>query len=55
MRQIFRFPLTLRVNDEDHIAGFGQLFTKPFYWEKTQHGVSKYIARELAQAREIIP
>jgi cellulose synthase/poly-beta-1,6-N-acetylglucosamine synthase-like glycosyltransferase len=30
--------------------GFWQLLRNPFYWEKTQHGVSKHVARELAQA-----
>ncbi len=28
-----------------------QLATKPFYWEKTQHGLSQQVAVELAQAR----
>lgn len=27
-----------------------QLVTKPFYWEKTQHGLSKHTAAEVAQA-----
>lgn len=30
--------------------GFWQLIHNPFYWEKTQHGVSKHTARELAAA-----
>jgi cellulose synthase/poly-beta-1,6-N-acetylglucosamine synthase-like glycosyltransferase len=33
--------------------GLWQLLRNPFYWEKTQHGVSKHVVRELAQAREI--
>jgi len=32
--------------------GFWQLLRNPFYWEKTQHGVSRHVIRELAQARE---
>ncbi len=32
--------------------GFWQLITKPFYWEKTQHGLSKFTAREVAQAMQ---
>jgi glycosyltransferase XagB len=32
--------------------GLWQLLRNPFYWEKTQHGVSKHVTRELAQARE---
>jgi cellulose synthase/poly-beta-1,6-N-acetylglucosamine synthase-like glycosyltransferase len=32
--------------------GFWQLLSNPFYWEKTQHGVSRHVTRELAQARE---
>lgn len=28
-----------------------QLFTKPFYWEKTVHGLSKFTAGEIAAAR----
>ena len=35
--------------------GLWQLLRNPFYWEKTQHGVSKHVTRELAQAREIAP
>jgi hypothetical protein len=27
--------------------GLIQLITKPFYWEKTQHGLSKHTAAEL--------
>jgi cellulose synthase/poly-beta-1,6-N-acetylglucosamine synthase-like glycosyltransferase len=33
--------------------GLWQLLRNPFYWEKTQHGVSKHVIRELAQAQEI--
>lgn len=32
--------------------GFWQLITKPFYWEKTHHGLSKFTAGEVAQALE---
>jgi glycosyltransferase XagB len=32
--------------------GLWQLLRNPFYWEKTQHGVSKHVVRELAQAQE---
>ena len=32
--------------------GFWQLLRNPFYWEKTQHGVSRHVTRELAEARE---
>jgi cellulose synthase/poly-beta-1,6-N-acetylglucosamine synthase-like glycosyltransferase len=28
-----------------------QLATRPFYWEKTQHGLSRHVAAELAHAR----
>ena len=35
--------------------GFWQLLRNPFYWEKTQHGVSQYVAHELAQAQETAP
>lgn len=28
-----------------------QLITNPYYWEKTQHGISKYTASEVAKAR----
>jgi cellulose synthase/poly-beta-1,6-N-acetylglucosamine synthase-like glycosyltransferase len=35
--------------------GFWQLLRNPFYWEKTQHGVSRHVIRELAQAREAAP
>ena len=34
--------------------GLWQLLRNPFYWEKTHHGVSKHIVRELAAAREVI-
>lgn len=30
--------------------GFWQLITKPFYWEKTHHGLSKFTASEVAKA-----
>jgi cellulose synthase/poly-beta-1,6-N-acetylglucosamine synthase-like glycosyltransferase len=30
--------------------GLWQLLTNPFYWEKTQHGISKHIAAELEHA-----
>jgi cellulose synthase/poly-beta-1,6-N-acetylglucosamine synthase-like glycosyltransferase len=30
-----------------------QLVTKPFYWEKTQHGLSKHVATELARVRAV--
>jgi cellulose synthase/poly-beta-1,6-N-acetylglucosamine synthase-like glycosyltransferase len=30
--------------------GLWQLVTNPFYWEKTQHGISRHTAAELAQA-----
>lgn len=29
----------------------GQLISNPFYWEKTQHGISKFAAVELAKAK----
>ena len=29
----------------------GQLLFRPFYWEKTNHGLSQQTARELAAAR----
>ena len=32
--------------------GFWQLIHNPFYWEKTQHGISKHTASELAQASQ---
>ncbi|WP_315782198.1 MULTISPECIES: glycosyltransferase family 2 protein [unclassified Bradyrhizobium] len=32
--------------------GLWQLLRNPFYWEKTHHGVSKHVARELARAQE---
>ncbi len=31
--------------------GLGQLISKPFYWEKTQHGISKFAAIELEKAK----
>jgi glycosyltransferase XagB len=34
--------------------GFWQLLRNPFYWEKTQHGLSKQVTRELAQAQKIV-
>ena len=33
--------------------GLWQLLRNPFYWEKTQHGVSRHVTRELAYAQEI--
>ena len=30
--------------------GLWQLITKPFYWEKTQHGISKHTQAEVAAA-----
>jgi glycosyltransferase XagB len=35
--------------------GLWQLLRNPFYWEKTQHGVSRHVTRELAQAQEMAP
>jgi len=35
--------------------GAWQLITKPFYWEKTQHGLSKHTAQEVADALEPEP
>jgi glycosyltransferase XagB len=35
--------------------GLWQLLRNPFYWEKTQHGVSKHVTLELAQARKLTP
>jgi len=35
--------------------GLWQLLRNPFYWEKTQHGVSKHVVRELAAVREATP
>jgi cellulose synthase/poly-beta-1,6-N-acetylglucosamine synthase-like glycosyltransferase len=35
--------------------GLWQLLRNPFYWEKTQHGVSRHVIRELAAARETSP
>ena len=32
--------------------GLWQLIHNPFYWEKTQHGISKYTADELAKASQ---
>ena len=34
--------------------GLWQLLRNPFYWEKTHHGVSQHVVRELAQAREAV-
>jgi cellulose synthase/poly-beta-1,6-N-acetylglucosamine synthase-like glycosyltransferase len=34
--------------------GLWQLLRNPFYWEKTHHGVSRHVTRELAEAREAI-
>jgi cellulose synthase/poly-beta-1,6-N-acetylglucosamine synthase-like glycosyltransferase len=33
--------------------GLWQLLRNPFYWEKTQHGVSKHVTAELAAAQKI--
>jgi cellulose synthase/poly-beta-1,6-N-acetylglucosamine synthase-like glycosyltransferase len=35
--------------------GLWQLLHNPFYWEKTQHGVSKHIVSELAKVQETSP
>ncbi len=35
--------------------GLWQLLRNPFYWEKTQHGVSKHVVRELAAVQETSP
>jgi cellulose synthase/poly-beta-1,6-N-acetylglucosamine synthase-like glycosyltransferase len=35
--------------------GAWQLITKPFYWEKTQHGLSKHTAAEVAEAMQPEP
>jgi cellulose synthase/poly-beta-1,6-N-acetylglucosamine synthase-like glycosyltransferase len=35
--------------------GLWQLLRDPFYWEKTQHGVSKYTAGEMANVRRATP
>ena len=32
--------------------GLWQLIHNPFYWEKTQHGISRYTAAELAEAAQ---
>ncbi|MGJ5180139.1 glycosyltransferase family 2 protein [Bradyrhizobium oligotrophicum] len=32
--------------------GLWQLLRNPFYWEKTHHGVSKHVVRELTRAQE---
>jgi cellulose synthase/poly-beta-1,6-N-acetylglucosamine synthase-like glycosyltransferase len=34
--------------------GLWQLLRNPFYWEKTHHGVSQHVVRELAEAREAV-
>jgi hypothetical protein len=31
--------------------GLWQLIVNPFYWEKTQHGISTHTAAELAKAK----
>ena len=31
--------------------GAWQLITKPFYWEKTEHGLSKHTAAEVSKAQ----
>ncbi len=33
----------------------GQLFTKPFYWEKTQHGISRVAPKTMAAQRNAQP
>jgi cellulose synthase/poly-beta-1,6-N-acetylglucosamine synthase-like glycosyltransferase len=35
--------------------GLWQLLRNPFYWEKTQHGVSKYTTADLARVRKAAP
>jgi cellulose synthase/poly-beta-1,6-N-acetylglucosamine synthase-like glycosyltransferase len=35
--------------------GLWQLLRNPFYWEKTQHGVSKHVTRELTSVAEASP
>ena len=35
--------------------GLWQLLRNPFYWEKTQHGVSKHAALELTPMPETSP
>jgi cellulose synthase/poly-beta-1,6-N-acetylglucosamine synthase-like glycosyltransferase len=35
--------------------GLWQLLRNPFYWEKTQHGVSRHVVRELAAVQEASP
>jgi cellulose synthase/poly-beta-1,6-N-acetylglucosamine synthase-like glycosyltransferase len=35
--------------------GLWQLLRDPFYWEKTQHGISKFTAAELARVRSKTP
>ena len=32
--------------------GLWQLVTKPFFWEKTTHGISKFTSTEILQAQE---
>ena len=34
--------------------GLWQLLRNPFYWEKTHHGVSRHVVRELTEARESV-
>jgi glycosyltransferase XagB len=34
--------------------GLWQLLRNPFYWEKTHHGVSRHMVRELEQAQEAV-
>jgi len=33
--------------------GLWQLLRNPFYWEKTQHGISRHVVLELARAQEV--
>jgi cellulose synthase/poly-beta-1,6-N-acetylglucosamine synthase-like glycosyltransferase len=35
--------------------GLWQLLRNPFYWEKTQHGVSRHVVRELSAVQETQP
>ena len=35
--------------------GLWQLLRNPFYWEKTQHGVSKHVVHELTPVHEASP
>ena len=35
--------------------GLWQLLRDPFYWEKTEHGISRYAAAEIAAAKDAAP